>query len=186
MRKSRLSNLEMYLDTPEGKVSEEAAILLKHFRLPYNQKKQNWNRDLNIRVQELILDCYDNNLEPIPHGLIELIKEMLGKTKANIWPIEKYYVLSCIALTHDPVDLDTKETGFITYMHKCLDEAGGIRKNKILTKSDYRKSVREWLKDEEFQALWAIKRARHLKLINRQDYPEIIEVTRKAVRKRQK
>jgi hypothetical protein len=186
MTKNQLSNLEIYLETPEGKILEEAAILLKLLRLPYNQKKRNWNRDLNIRVQELILDCYNYNLEPIPQGLIELIKEMLGKTKARIWPIEKYYVLSCLALSHDPVDLDTKEKGFITYMHKCLDEAGGIRKKKVKNKSDYRKSVREWLKDEEFLALWAIKRARYLKFINRPDYPEIIEVTRKAVRKRQK
>lgn len=179
-----------YLESAECKVIEKASRMIFEYVRDLNNppKNRNWKQEYKDDFFRLIIQCGEHEIYPIPEEVIEVSRQLLGQTKGNVQPIEKYYVQSCLAQEYDPEILNDPDgqIGIISFAARALDEAGGLRENKISTASgqnDYRQTVREWLSEEDFLRGWKIKRERHKEFSSRPDRDEMLELVQEILNK---
>lgn len=184
MKKSDES-FEKWLLTPEYEVMEKANEMLAVFLVKDAPEPtiRNWRSHYRDELLKLIIKCEDNNLYPLPEGVVELTRQLLGKTRGGVQPSAKYWVLERVSEKYDPPkEGETLREGVISYAAKALGDAGGLRKTKFIQagKPDYRQSVRPWFEEESFIKEWHVKRARYKKRIEDPKFQDLLEVMKQA------
>tara|TARA_B100000780_G_C21125909_1_gene456853 strand:+ start:3755 stop:4321 length:567 start_codon:yes stop_codon:yes gene_type:complete len=182
-------SFEKWLLTPEYEVMEKANEMLAVFLVKGapEPRIRNWRSHYRDELLKLIIKCEENNLYPLPDCVVELARQLLGKTRGGVQPSPKYLVLEKIAEKYDPpAEGQALQQGIISYAAKVLEDAGGLRRTTFTQagKPDYRQSVRPWFKEEAFIKEWRLKRARNKNREEDPQFQELLEVVKRTSKKK--
>lgn len=145
-------------------IVEETENMMDVYFRPGNKPKTTaqWEKEFKDRVMKLHWQCHFEKIEP-PVDLILLTGCLFGDR--HNWSYAKYAVLNFLARNYVPTT-NTKDLprGTKSKVGRIISECGGVLKSpRSLNlsngneKSDYRKTLNGWVKEELFFYIWEKK-----------------------------
>lgn len=140
-------------------VSEASEMMHTFFHPPKRILDAQWQDQYKKRAMKLLWQCHSENITA-PVDLVCLVGCLFGER--HNWPYAKFAVVNYLALNYSPM-ASTKEfpRGLKSRINEIIVECGGSKKlpkHTVLDpRSDYRRNIDSWLKDEAFMQMWAFK-----------------------------
>lgn len=158
-----------HLDEGERAIIEEAELLIAEYSkldtAPKSPKgkKPHTVSEIKNRALALLWKCHLETIRP-PENVIILFGILLGRRQD--WPAAKFAVIDALAEKYDPPhDGEAFVRGTLRAAAQAYEEFGGLlQKSRKLDSAKgnenhrYEQTVRPWLSDPVFKALWAHKR----------------------------